>query len=349
MDMLLPATDPPAATPGLAGEPALGALRFIQAGGRAVVLVDPSAPARAAALESILAALPAGAIKIGNPLTSALTLDRLMFQLGIEDEGEDAGGLIVCALDVPSGVRMAVLAVDDGHSLTPEAITALARVPSPASPDQAGRLLLLAGGPGLLALMSGPGCEVLRDPRLTLTVMAPAVAESAAPASAEAAAAPSFGKPGVADTPPLSPGTNRLWWVGLLLAGSFVAGLVGTPVLLWVTQAPAPPPGASPADPAPSAAVLPGPDAAEVGGGHPSPQAAPDLPERRVTPTPQPTLAEADARLRQEFDAFLNRAGHDTAGLSVKARKRLFREYLDWRSRNAGGPETRKPLAPAVP
>ncbi len=345
--MLLPATDPPATTPGLAGELARRAVGFIQAGGRAVVLVDPSAPARAAALDSILAALPAGAIKIGNPLVSALTLDRLMFQLGIEDEGGDAGGLIVCALDVPSGVRMAVLAVDDGHSLTPEAITALERVPSPATPDQAGRLLLLAGGPGLLALVSGPGCEVLRDPRLTLTVVAPAAAESVAPDLAEAAAALSFGEPGMPDTPPPRAGISRFWWVGLLLAGSFVAGLVGTPVLFWASQAPAPPPDASLADPAPPAAARPEPDAAEAAGGYPSPQAAPDLPERRVTPTP--TLAEADARLRQEFDAFLNRAGRDTARLSVRARKRLFREYLDWRSRSAGVPEARKPLAPAVP
>ncbi len=92
MDMLLPATDPNAATPGLAGEPVRRAVGFIHAGGCAVVLVDRSAPARAAALDSILAALPAGAIRIGNPLASALTLHRLMFQLGIEDEGEDAGG-----------------------------------------------------------------------------------------------------------------------------------------------------------------------------------------------------------------------------------------------------------------
>lgn len=347
MDMLLPATDPNAATPGLAGEPARRASGFIQAGGRAVVLVDPSAPARAAALDSVLAALPAGAIKVGNPLASALTLDRLMFQLGIEDEGEDAGGLIVCALDVPSGIRMAVLAVDDGHSLTPEAITALARVPSPATPDQAGRLLLLAGGPGLLALVSGPGCEALRDPRLTLTVVAPAAAEAAAPLFAEAAAVPPFGEPGAADMPPPRPGTNRLWWVGLLLAGSFVAGLVGTPVLFWASQTPAPPPSASLADPEPPAAALPEPDAAEAAGGHPSSQAAPDLPKGRGTP--QPTLAEADAQLRREFDAFLNRAGRDTAGLSVRSRKRLFREYLNWRSRDAGGPEARKPVAPAVP
>ena len=341
MDMLLPATDPNAVTLGLAGEPVRRASGFIQAGGRAVVLVDPSAPARAAALDSVLEALPARAIRIGNPLASALTLHRLMFQLGIEDEGGEAGGLIVCALDVPSGVRMAVLAVDDGHSLTPEAITALARVPSPATPDQAGRLLLLAGGPGLLALVSGSGCEVLRDPRLTLTVVAPAFAE--------AAAAPPFGEPGTADTPPPRPGTNRLWWVGLLLAGSFVAGLIGTLILFSADQAPAPRPGASLADPAPPVAALPEPDAAEAAGSYPSPQATPDLPERQVAPTPQPTLAEADARLRREFEAFLNRPGRDTAGLSVRARNSLFREYLDWRSRNAGGPEMRKALVPAAP
>ena len=343
MDALTPAMDFAGSGPGVTAGPAGRASGFIQAGGRAVILVDPSAPARAAALDSILAALPAGAIRIGNPLASALTLHRLMFQLGIEDEGGDAGGLIVCALDVPSGTDMAMLAVDDAHSLTPDAVAALARVPSPASADQAGRLLLLSGGPGLLALVSGPGCEVFRDPCLTLTIVAPA--------SAGAAAAASVGEPGVTDTPLSGAGVsgagrNRRWWIGLLLAGSFLAGLIGTPVLLWINQAPAPPPpGVQEAGPALPAAV-PHELASEAAGAPALPQPAPDTSARRRAPAPQPTLALADARLRQDFDAFLNRAGRDTARLSARARERLFREYLDWRTRNAGRTDVRKPDAP---
>lgn len=342
MDALTPATDLAPSLPGVTAGPVGRVSGFVRAGGRAVVLVDPSAPARAAALDGILAALPAGAVRVGNPLASALTLHRLLFQLGIEEEGGDAGGLIVCALDVPSGTDMAMLAVDDAHSLTPDAMAALARVPSPASADQAGRLLLLAGGPGLLALVSGPGCEILRDPCLTLTVVAPACAGTVAAVPVK--------EPGAADAPSSGAGTNRRRWIGLLLAGSFLAGLIGTPVLFWASQAPAPPPsGARMADPAPPSAALTGPDAAEAAGAPALPQAAPDAPEPRTTPAPQPALAQADAHLRQDFDAFLNRAGRDTAGLSAKARERLFREYLDWRTRNAGRADGRKPVAPGVP
>ena len=335
MDALTPGMDLATSSPGVTAGPAGRVSGFIRAGGRAVILVDPSAPARAAALDGILAILPGEVIRIGNPLASALTLHRLLFQLGIEDEGGDAGGLIVCALDVPSGTDMAMLAVDDAHSLTPDAVAALARVPSPASADQAGRLLLLAGDPGLLALVSGPGCEIFRDPCLTLTIVAPAAAR---------AAAALIGEPGVADTLSSGAGRNRLWWIGLLLAGSFLAGLIGTPVLLWINQAP-PPPGAQGAGPALPAAV-PHEPAGEAAGVPALPQPAPDTPERRMTPAPQPTLALADARLRQDFDAFLNRAGRDTARLSARARARLFREYLDWRTRTAGRADVRKPGAP---
>ena len=337
MDALLPRSDVPAAAPALAVEPARRVSGFIQAGGRAVVLVDASAPARAAALDGILAALPAGAIRLGNPLASALTLHRLLFQLGIEDGGEDAGGLIVCALDMPSGARMAMLAVDDAHSLTRDAIAALAQVPSPASPDQAGRLLLLAGGPGLLALVSGPGCEALRDPCLTLTIVTPTLATPLKEPGA-----------GVMPAPKVGAGADRRWWVGPLLAGSFLVGLIGMPVLFWVGQA-APPPGVPAVAPAPPAASPRGSDAAAATGAGPSPRTAPDRPEGGVAPTPQPPLARDSARLRQEFDAFLNRAGRDTANLSATARDRLFRDYLNWRTRNAGRPEPRRPITPQEP
>ena len=358
MDALTPGMDLAASSPGVTVGLPGRVSGFIRAGGRAVVLVDPSVPDRAATLDGILATLPGEVIRIGNPLASALTLHRLLFQLGIEDEGGDVGGLIVCALDVPSGTDMAMLAVDDAHSLTPDAVAALARVPSPASADQAGRLLLLSGGPGLLALVSGSGCEVFCDPCLTLTVVAPA--------SAGAAASASSGEPGVADTlspgagplsagplsagplsaGPLSADGNRRWWIGLLLAGSFLAGLIGTPVLFWIIHAPAPLlPGAQGAGPALPAAV-PHEPAGEAAGAPALPQAAPDMPKRRGTLSPQPTLALADARLRQDFDAFLSRAGRDTAGLSARARERLFREYLDWRTGNAGRADVRRPGAP---
>jgi hypothetical protein len=51
----------------------------------------------------------------------------------------------------------------------------------------------------------------------------------------------------------------------------------------------------------------------------------PDL----AAPTPEPTPAQ----IKREFDAFLNRAGRDTAKLTPASREALFREYLQWRIR----------------
>lgn len=49
---------------------------------------------------------------------------------------------------------------------------------------------------------------------------------------------------------------------------------------------------------------------------------------------PSPTADQA-ARLRRDFDAFLNRSGRNVAALSEAQRGVLFDEFLEWRSQNA--------------
>ncbi len=108
--------------------------------------------------------------------------------------------------------------------------------------------------------------------------------------------------------------------------------------------APAQPAPAQPA-PAQSAPALARPKPAEVAPAvvapaDVAPVVTPAPVETQIKPTPPPTLADPaapppsalaeDARLqlRQRFDAFLNRAGHDTAALTHEQRDALFEKYL---------------------
>jgi len=53
---------------------------------------------------------------------------------------------------------------------------------------------------------------------------------------------------------------------------------------------------------------------------------------------PRRAATPSQAELRREFDAFLNRAGRDTASLTPADRAVLFRDYLAWRNRGAERP-----------
>ena len=73
-----------------------------------------------------------------------------------------------------------------------------------------------------------------------------------------------------------------------------------------------------------------GPAPVPAAGGGAQPAAA------EVALAPAAPVAAGDASLRRGFDAFLNRAGQDTALLTAEARESLFREYLGWRARGGG-------------
>ena len=70
-----------------------------------------------------------------------------------------------------------------------------------------------------------------------------------------------------------------------------------------------------------------------------NPPPDPSLPGRDAPRfSPMPRSAPSDDQVRREFEAFLDRAGQDTAQLSPAARATLFREYVEWRNRNPGAP-----------
>ena len=160
-------------------------------GERAVVLAGSSPVARAELLDALLTKLPCPAVRIGNPLSSALTLHRLLIQLGagLDDAGpgdggvdgpgggrrgiwdDDAAALLLQRLDAHAdGIEGVVLAVEEAHTLAADALAALARVPSGPADGQPQRRLILSGAPDLLRKVRQPGLEPLHDPAQALTV-----------------------------------------------------------------------------------------------------------------------------------------------------------------------------------
>lgn len=350
--------------------PAARVVSFVAGGGRAAVILCPSRATRAAVLDGVLAALHGQVTRAGNPLASPLTLHRLMFQLGAGAADGDDGGLLARRLDERAGTSaLAVLAVDDAHTLAVDALAALAQVPSPPSGEHPGRLLILAGHPDLLLALFKPGLDALHDPASALLVDLDELASgagleaegpAAAPPERLAAgdAVPLPGAPSVLPpqgrptSAPGLPAPRRMLWgrlarplLAVVAMGAAASVLVA---LSWDRVAPpiqapgdagsgpaAPPPAlpapfAPPGPPTPVPAQDPPPAPAAV-----QPPAPPVPDVQGFTPMSRPAAMPSDAELRRGFDAFLDRAGRDTAGLSPADRAALFREYLDWRSRSA--------------
>jgi hypothetical protein len=350
--------------------PAARVTSFVADGGRAVVVLCPSRTMRAAVLDGVLAALPGQAMRAGNPLTSPLTLHRLMFQLRAGAADCDDDGLLARRLDEKADTSaLAVLAVDDAQTLAVDALAALAQVPSPAAGEHPGRLLILAGHPDLLLALFKPGLDALHDPANALMVDLDGLESDAGPDIEDrpgAARTLSTALPGMGDAVPLPgavaptlpeqpaqpsrPVLRRTVWsrlarpvlaiLALGAAASVVLALSWDKVpagqmssgqtelgLSPLPASPHPPVSVPVQEPPPAQAVI-----------QPSVPATPVPDLQGITPVPRPAAMPSEADLRRGFDAFLNRAGRDTAGLSPADRAALFREYLDWRSKSAARP-----------
>jgi hypothetical protein len=346
--------------------PAARVTSFVADGGRAVVVLCPSRTTRAAVLDGVLAALPGQAMRAGNPLASPLTLHRLMFQLRAGAADCDDDGLLARRLDEKTDTSaLAVLAVDDAQTLAVDALAALAQVPSPAAGEHPGRLLILAGHPDLLLALFKPGLDALHDPANALLVDLDGLESSSGPDEDHPGAARtlSTARPGMGDAVPLPgaamptppeppaqpsrPVLRRTVWsrmarpvlatLALSAAASVVLALSWDKVpagqmSLGQTAVGLSPLPASPRPPVPVPVQKPPPAQIIV---QPSVPATPVPDTQGVTPVPRPAAMPSEADLRRGFDAFLDRAGRDTAGLSPADRAALFREYLDWRSRSA--------------
>lgn len=321
---------------------------FLHSGGRAAVLVGAPGSGKTTTLDAVLAGMPAWVERVSNRIPQPLTLARILAQVGAPAGGDQGLSLIQTLADRAGPTEPAVLAVDDAHTLTHEALTALARVPGLGGPDLPGMVLLLAGEPELLRLLGAPGLSHLRGrAALTLRMPAPGTAHQMVESLA---AEPS---------PLVIPAAPARRW-------PYIAGMAGMAVLagalllrpeLSPAQPDPAPAAAGPMPSAPTAQVQPAPVPSVV------PEALAPLPNPERTsepvsaatldtaplpapapaaespPDPEPRSggkpASTAAQLRQGFDAFLNKAGRDTAQLTPAARETLFREYLQWRSRSA--------------
>jgi hypothetical protein len=294
---------------------------FIQTGGRAVVLVGPPGSGKSAILDRALARLPNPVVRIGNPRSGPPTPSPIRFRTGAENEnGRDVEALLRNLGDRARDGEPTLIVVDDAHSLTPEALASFARVPGPTRSGRPAQVLILVGHPVLLTTIIWMEFELLRDPAVTLTIVLPlpgelqiahaAVADSPVPVLQPAEA--------VLRAPPAPPRTHRrrrLW--PLLAAGSTIVALGAT--VLFDRPDNVPPAAGAPAA---QDQVMPLP-------------VAPNL-----VPAPPAPALRTGPELRRDFDAFLDRAGRDTATLTPAARAKLFREYQDWRARTEGQPST---------
>ena len=353
---------------------------FLHSGGRSVVLVGEHDTGKTTTLDAVLAGMPAWVERISNRIPQPLTLARILAQVGAQVGGDGdtvaasdretpaergLGATLVRLLADRAGpAQPAVLAIDDAHTLTPDALAALAKVPGLGGPDLPGMVLLLAGEPALLGLLHGAGLGRLRG-AATLTLRMPTrhgnpaadgssreddvsrrwpyMAAAAAitllatalllrPATVPGPVLPHPVEPAAIARPsPLPPQAAPMFVTPEPEASpAALQPPVPPPAMLSAPipepQAVAPQPAAAQPDPVPMLDTAPRPIV--------EPASEPDVP--RLPPvTASPKRVPTEMQLRHDFDAFLNRAGRDTAQLTTPAREALFREYLQWRAHPA--------------
>lgn len=195
--------------------PAQRIVSFLGGGGRAVVVTGPARAGKRALLDGLLAGMPGRVTRIENRSGQPLALDGVLKQMGkvAETEGDERGLFFRTLVEQAYDDYSAVIAVEDGHTLTTLALTALARAPGLGGPDLPGMILLLTGEAGLLEKLEGPGLEMLRNSRRTLLVSLPG--PGAAPAAAPAAAR-SLPNPPLRGSEPIAavhrPSVDELGW-----------------------------------------------------------------------------------------------------------------------------------------
>ena len=292
-----------------------------------LVLLGENRTGRAGVLDATASCLPAdgiGVVRAGNPLASPLTLDRLLIQLaGLELAMPEAEAVALALAERAGGVeRLAVLA-DDAHTLAPDALALLLRLPEVVVPGLSQVQLVLAGRASLLDQVPA----LAADPASVVRLQgSPEPPESTVPA--QAAPAPVL---------PAAPPRGRMSRRGPLALGAMAAAFAAA----WFISRPVPPampPTTLSASPDPS--LLPAPLApaplppVPVPVPVPEPEAVPQ-PQQAPSFTAPPLRTPTPEQLRREFNAFLSRAGRDTASLTDAERTGLFQEYMAWQARVA--------------
>ncbi len=341
---------------------------FLAGGGRGVVLSGPKGAGKSAIVDQLVAGTAGRVLRISNQGHGPLDLAAMLHQLGQApvEEADEQGLFLRTLAAMAYEDYSAVLAVEDAHTLTGFALSALSRVPGLGGPDLPGMILVLSGEPALLAKLAAPGLEQLRNSRRTLLLKLPGGArphDAPAPTGADVG---SVAEPlGHLDPAPRR-GRRQLVARDLrLVALAAVAGGVLTggwfawqqpwvatqPLASFESEAASPPPATvqrtdAPSEPGPTSPPGPAASAPEV----PSAahlQAPPGMPAAspaRLPALPGPPIPDAPApgrsaeALRREFNAFLDRSGRDTAALTPAKRDVLFQDYLRWNARSSARP-----------
>lgn len=238
-------------------------------------------------------------LRFTPPAARRLTLADVAFQAGIDLlRGEDDAAAMLATLSAhqPASGRT-VLVVEAAEALDAGALEFFERAVTPSTQPILMQLVLVgrAGFSGLL--------QQARFPHLW------AMAADALPVSGAVPEPPSLSGTRAASPADAVPSPSRVsWmrpWLVTALGLTVLAGGAALVATSWLTPAP------------PSERLIPAPaDPAS----NPPPAAAP-IPQ-------QPVTGEARERLRQQFDAFLEKAGRNSVLLTPRQRQALFEEYL---------------------
>lgn len=269
-------------------------------------------------------------VRVGGTPPSPVSVGRIMAQIAGAGGGDDdeVARVLHALVARGQGARHLVVAVEGADALAPAALSFLQLLPSLQTPGVPPVQVVFASGAGFWALLDD---ERFRPVRYGLD--GPADDATEKPAVAAAPAGPGF------DAPPrrvplprlrllaVAAGTLAVFALGAVAVHQPPSGgasekphepvapaLAAAAVSLQEPVSPAPP--AAPAVPTPPPSVTADPEPGPAEG-----SAAPSLPH------PDDPAANR-ARLRREFDAFLESRGPGARRLSMAERDQLFREYL---------------------
>ena len=322
---------------------AMSIVAFIRDGGHIAVLTGITRPDLTAVLDRALSELQGQVVRIGNPLTSPLELQRILLQIGVPgDSDADLATAIRGAMAGEGGSDPSVLVIEDAHTLEPEAFATLAGVPYSDHGGQPGLAVILSGRPELLQLLTDPGLANKLEPltRMTLRETGSDLEPLSYPAGDQSPRVSTNPAPAISPklvVPPPPPLVRRSPLRVLSVAA--ITGLVLAALLLAVSGE-----WTAPDTPSETAAL-------PQGASSPEPAEAPSAPTKEPAapePLPDEPPEPSPEQLRKEFDAFLNRAGQDTANLTPARREALFEEYMAWRAR-AKGDSSAPPSVSATP
>ncbi len=321
---------------------------------RCLTLTGGSRPGRDAVVGDFVATSHDRTICVANPLAAPLTLLRIMFQVhgeGMEVDPEDAAAILKTLIAQGEREGRVVLVIQDAETLDQEALLWLQHLVTSMDPAYAPLSILFVGSSAFLAELEDDRFAGLRRDLINVSldaspdpVASTQIEIPPAPAAMpEAATSPSIGAPadGIVSPRIRRPGSSRLYWaVG---ATAFLAAIAVTSSVLHRNAdepagafvSPQPETGTPAGPTSPTSLPAPGDAAAippAVVPAEPVPAPAAKAPDSDPAAPSPSQLAE---RVRQDFDAFLDRAGRDTAQLTAAQRQALFREYLEWRRQSA--------------